>query len=137
MHLSPDERIELRIAVNMRGVSIEDAAKAYGVSCARVRDLCNIVEDKKGVDRNAQTMFRHNASVLEFWPELYQWLERKNLNLAALSRICGLKPNVITNAMISGRFFRGKYENEILAIMQHTGLPYPDAAKKAKEKASR
>lgn len=123
--LTPDERIELRIDVNLKGFGIAEAAQVWGVSEDRIRELCNIRDGETKVDRNTQTKYRQNAACDYYWPQLSEWLKYNDYNLMSLCRIVGLNPSVISNAMADGRMFKGKYEEAVRAIMRHTGVADP------------
>lgn len=129
--LTMDERIDLRIAVNMRGLPIEMAADRYGVSCNRVRDLCNIPEGEQETRKNKETQYRPNAIVKRLWPELDHWMCLNNTNLSALCRTTGLRPNVVANVFHGGRLLHENHDDIVRTIMDYTSLPHPGLVKEA------
>ena len=127
--LTPDERIDLRIDVNMKGMSIAEACEGYGVDEDRVRDLCGILPGEDAVHVNKSSEYRHNKALELCWPELDEWLRAANLNLSSLSRIVGLKPGTIVGAVTSGRLTKGNFNEQIDALAEHTGVKKPEVSR--------
>lgn len=125
MHLTPEQRIDLRIDVNLMGVPIEQAAERYGVSIERVRELCNILDGETTVRKNSETEYRPNHSLKREWPEMDAWLYEHDTNLSVICRACGLRPARITNAVCLGRIHKKSYFQEVLTLAAYTGLAFP------------
>lgn len=127
--LTPDERIDLRIDVNMKGMSIEEACEVYDVDEDRVRDLCGIRPGEDAVQMNKSSEYRPNKALEMCWPELDEWLREANINLSSLSRIVGLKPGTIAGAATSGRLTKGNFNEEVDALAEYTGVRKPEVTR--------
>jgi hypothetical protein len=123
MHLTPDERIDLRIEVNLWGKSIADVAKKYRVTEERVEELCNI--QNKSPERTTEIRYKQSRGLLEQWPELDLWLNEHNLNITALCRIVGITPTTFTNMVFRKTLMRPSRKPMFDQICLVTGLENP------------
>ena len=119
--LTPNERIDVRIAVRINGMKPKDAAKRWGISLERVMGLCNLSGDGGQIVKT-----RYLPSVAdEKWPELSRYMMEHNTNLTEICRTLGLIRNPIAIALRDGRITNARYRDVVSLIAEYAGIPKP------------
>lgn len=121
--LTSDERIELRIEVNLLGRPISEVARKYGVSGERAEELCNF--QKPEVANPMAGRYKQSKGLLEQWPELDFWLNQNDLNIRSLCSMTGIKTNTLVSAIHRKRLLQPDRWELLEQICQVTGLENP------------